>query len=259
MRVAVPSMRQQIWKLDQKTSFHPFYKRTMPVGKDIFWMMETGTGFGSSSECGFFISDGQGNYTNVKKTNMRRSRGRPALINMKSKLIFACGGFMNRTAEKYDIEKDQWRLISPLNYSREGCDGVSVNDNIYVFCGYDAAKNKERNSVEVLNTSLLGKPGAAWQLCKLDDEFYSNRVLSLVPISDSEIVIFAIPHYAFRSNFEHEEQQGKACISFNTQTMQSKRLRFDFGEERDIKHVFQFKGRSLLMLTTDEYNEELLL
>ena len=143
-------------------SYHPFYKRTMPIGDDIFWFMETGTGFGASSECGFFIADGMGKYANVKKANMRRSRGRPALINMKSKIIFACGGFMNRTAEKYDIEKDQWRLIAPLHYPREGCYGVAIDDSIYVFTGYDTAKDKFRNSVEVLNTSLLGQFGGDW-------------------------------------------------------------------------------------------------
>ena len=223
----------------------------MVVGRDVFWFKESGDGFGSSAVCGLFKSDGKGKFNEIK-LSMRRDRLRCAFINLKNKFIFACGGRCDSTAEKYDMEKGQWRLIVPNRYGREFCNGIALKDSIYVFGGFDMDRCRYRNSVEILDTRLLGQPNAQWQIFKLGMDL-TMRILKLAAIPDYGIVIFATPHHIFSSQFENEKHKGMVCMSFNTETLDSQELEYDFSSGREVESAYHFKDRSLLVFSSDGF------
>ena len=134
--VSQPSLEVKVTELETKHIVDVSYKRLLPVGKDIFYFLETCHGFGNNNGCGYFVNDGKGQFEEQARCKLRRARMRPALFHMQKKWVFACNGFLTRTAERYNIELDQWRLIPAMNKDREGCSGCALNESIYVFGGY---------------------------------------------------------------------------------------------------------------------------
>ncbi|XP_061820901.1 kelch repeat and BTB domain-containing protein 2 [Nerophis lumbriciformis] len=84
----------------------------------------------------FFWFDAQQNSW-VAKTPMLCARLKPSLVYCDG-YIYAIGGdnvggeLNKRTVERYDCEKDEWSMMSPLPFAWNWCTSVVVHDRIYV-------------------------------------------------------------------------------------------------------------------------------
>ena len=75
------------------------------------------------------------------------------LTNVKNSIYAIGGNYMNErlsTAERYDINKNQWYDIQPMSKRRSDAGIAAVNSIIYVVGGFDGSK--VHNSVEAYNT-----------------------------------------------------------------------------------------------------------
>lgn len=74
-------------------------------------------------------------------------------MNFKDRFLFLSGGRQNKiisnNVEMYDVTANSWTIAPDLSVERCNHSGCSLNDSIYVFCGF--SNNKRLKCIESLD------------------------------------------------------------------------------------------------------------
>ena len=107
-----------------------------------------------------------------------------------SKLLFVIGGANIKkeieSVEEYSVGKNEWKLIKPLNSSRQLAGGCSFNSRIlYIFGGI--VKGNHVNSIERIDLN----DNNGWEIVKLveSDQWSPRKLSGCIQISADEIII----------------------------------------------------------------------
>ena len=73
---------------------------------------------------------------------------------MQDRYIYVTGGKRKgnciRTCDRYDLERDRWEEVPPMNYTRVGHASCVVHRTVYVFCGIHS-HDISTNTIEKLD------------------------------------------------------------------------------------------------------------
>ena len=128
------------------------------------------------------------NFSSRKCTKMLEGRIKFDAVFINNKMIVAGGlTYVNqkdkflKTAEEYDILKNDWKPLAPMNFARGNHCMHVFNDNVYVFAGTDGENHL--NTIEEFNYTTN-----AWKV--LDLCLHEPLVsFSLTEISKNEVII----------------------------------------------------------------------
>jgi len=82
---------------------------------------------------------------NLKKAMLNERKAFGLVYDPQQQQIYALGGFNvshYAECERYDVKKDEWKAIAPMNKARDGLSACFV-DNLFIFVigGNDGDKN----------------------------------------------------------------------------------------------------------------------
>ena len=122
----------------------------------------------------------------VKLHSMNHKRHSISLSGLASRLI-ALGGVSNRGrlkyCEKYEVERNKWSELAPLNAARSSPGSILLPSKIaFCFCGSEGAR-KQLNSIEHLQTEL------EWRTLPLNDKIVETFHLAATQYGN-KIVLF---------------------------------------------------------------------
>jgi len=140
--------------------------------------------------------------------NMIYSRSLHSMI-ASDNFVFSISGTRNKTVEKFDIMKNQWIELPPLNSSRERCSSAIYNDSMYVFFGLDKFTNKypcnfEKHKFDTDNWILI--------YLNTNINLLKRQSVGVVPCQDNKKIFFVgglnqykneskdIFHFNFKNN-----------------------------------------------------------
>jgi len=135
------------------------------------------------------------NFESIKierKTDMLIEKTMHKLVMLNMDIIFSLGGKSKdqkllKMCEKYEIEKDEWKVAPPLNEGRINISAISINSTfIYVFGGL---KGSHSCTIELLDTNLE-KEG--WKIIKLEGNENSKvkESIGCFQLDESKVMIF---------------------------------------------------------------------
>ena len=105
--------------------------------------------------------DGNTKFVEVAKAPMLAARDYPAFCNFNNVAIIVSGGRTSRKlfteVERYDIARDTWTPMAPLNEGRVLHSSCTLGNRVYVFCGVrDIHEQNRITTVEVISTEQVG-------------------------------------------------------------------------------------------------------
>jgi hypothetical protein len=125
----------------------------------------------------------------IRKADMIHAHAYHALISVGNKFLIAAGGcnlLAHSNCDLYEIGRDQWKALPPLNIVRRyhsGC--VAGEKTVYLFGGW-TNDNRDTNVIE----SLDFQGGDKWQVIHPENSFSPRIGSVVVEISSQEIMIF---------------------------------------------------------------------
>ena len=131
-----------------------------------------------------FTRKGHSSYEITVLPNLKDKRHLHASIYIPSRNSIAfISGSRVKSCEMYDISTNTFSVLPPLQFSREKCGAMVINDNlIYAFLGYDKVKSKFLTTIDKLDLRRLTK----WENIKIsgDQNVIKKQAFATIPYQD---------------------------------------------------------------------------
>lgn len=131
-----------------------------------------------------FTRKGHSSYEITVLPNLKDKRHLHASVYIPSRNSIAfISGSRVKSCEMYDISTNTFSVLPPLQFSREKCGAMVINDNlIYAFLGYDKVKSKFLTTIDKLDLRRLTK----WENIKIsgDQNVLKKQAFATIPYQD---------------------------------------------------------------------------